>query len=133
MLIVLTVMIYVFGVPVRGSILLLILLSMLSSSAAWVGLACFNNCQNTSRGLAVCVHHHAAVGATIGIHVPALGNAHANLSGDLWYPVTYFIEILRGVVLRAADLADLLPWIGGWWLRAPLFSRSALEISQTDS
>ncbi len=28
-------------------------------------------------------------------------------------PVTYFIEILRGVVLRAADLADLLPWIGG--------------------
>ena len=28
-------------------------------------------------------------------------------------PVTYFIEILRGVVLRAADLIDLLPWIAG--------------------
>lgn len=28
-------------------------------------------------------------------------------------PVTYFIEILRGVILRAADLADLAPQIGG--------------------
>ena len=28
-------------------------------------------------------------------------------------PVTYFIEILRGVVLRAADLVDLVPQVAG--------------------
>jgi ABC-type multidrug transport system permease subunit len=28
-------------------------------------------------------------------------------------PVTYFLEILRGVVLRAADAVDLLPYIAG--------------------
>jgi ABC-type multidrug transport system permease subunit len=28
-------------------------------------------------------------------------------------PVTYFIEILRGIVLRAADLVDLIPSIVG--------------------
>lgn len=28
-------------------------------------------------------------------------------------PVTYFIEILRGIVLRGADFFDLLPWIAG--------------------
>ena len=28
-------------------------------------------------------------------------------------PVTYFIEILRGIVLRGADLADLLPQVVG--------------------
>ena len=28
-------------------------------------------------------------------------------------PVTYFIEILRGIILRAADLRDLVPHIAG--------------------
>lgn len=28
-------------------------------------------------------------------------------------PVTYFLEIVRGVVLRSADFADLLPYIIG--------------------
>jgi ABC-type multidrug transport system permease subunit len=28
-------------------------------------------------------------------------------------PVTYFIEILRGVILRGADLVDLLPHVIG--------------------
>ncbi len=28
-------------------------------------------------------------------------------------PVTYYIEILRGVVLRGADLIDLMPWVIG--------------------
>jgi hypothetical protein len=27
--------------------------------------------------------------------------------------VTYFLEILRGIILRGADWIDLLPWIGG--------------------
>ncbi|HBL43481.1 MAG TPA: ABC transporter permease, partial [Planctomycetaceae bacterium] len=28
-------------------------------------------------------------------------------------PVTYFLEILRGIVLRGADLVDLLPYVSG--------------------
>jgi len=28
-------------------------------------------------------------------------------------PVTYFLEILRGIVLRGADLVDLLPQVAG--------------------
>ncbi|WP_218932610.1 P-loop NTPase family protein [Roseimaritima multifibrata] len=28
-------------------------------------------------------------------------------------PVTYYFEILRGVVLRGADLSDLMPWVLG--------------------
>jgi ABC-type multidrug transport system permease subunit len=28
-------------------------------------------------------------------------------------PATYFIEILRGIILRAADLRDLLPQVAG--------------------
>ncbi len=31
----------------------------------------------------------------------------------LGIPATYYIEILRGVVLRGADLIDLVPWIVG--------------------
>ncbi len=29
------------------------------------------------------------------------------------FPVTYFIEILRGIILRGAGVFDLLTWIGG--------------------
>ena len=28
-------------------------------------------------------------------------------------PVTYFLQILRGIVLRGADIIDLAPWIFG--------------------
>jgi ABC-type multidrug transport system permease subunit len=28
-------------------------------------------------------------------------------------PVTYFIEILRGIVLRGAGFAELVPWVAG--------------------
>lgn len=114
MLIVLTVMVYVFGVPIRGSLPLLMALSLLF-------LVC-------SLGLGLLVSTVAktqldAVQSAFVIMLPSV-----LLSGFMFpraemptpiylvsfaIPVTYFIEILRGIVLRGADLVDLLPSVLG--------------------
>lgn len=111
---VLAVMIYMFGVSIRGNISLLISLSML-----------FMIC---SLGLGLLVSTLAktqleAVQFAFVIMLPSV-----LLSGFVFprsemplpiylvtfaIPVTYYIEILRGVVLRGADLSDLTPWIIG--------------------
>jgi ABC transporter DrrB family efflux protein len=109
MLIVMSVMVYVFAVPIHGSLPLLLILSML-----------FMVC---SLGLGLLVStltrtQLEAVQAAFVIMLPSV-----LLSGFVFprsemplpiylitflIPVTYFIEILRGVVLRGADFADLL-------------------------
>ncbi|MCA9139476.1 MAG: ABC transporter ATP-binding protein/permease, partial [Planctomycetales bacterium] len=114
LLTVLAVMIYVFGVNIRGSIVLLLGLSML-----------FMVC---SLGLGLLVSTLAktqleAVQFAFVIMLPSV-----LLSGFVFprsemplviyfatfaIPATYFIEILRGVVLRGADLIDLAPWVVG--------------------
>ncbi len=113
-LIVLAVMIYVFGVPVRGSMVLLIALSALFIVCS-LGL-----------GLLVSTLAKTQVEAMQFAFIIMLPSVL--LSGFMFprsempwpifivthaIPVTYYIEILRGVVLRSADLVDLLPWIGG--------------------
>lgn len=107
-LIVLCVMIYVFGVPINGSLALLLALSML-----------FMVC---SLGLGLLIStlaktQLAAVQFAFIIMLPSV-----LLSGFMFprsemplpiyavthlIPVTYFIEILRGIVLRNADICDL--------------------------
>jgi ABC transporter DrrB family efflux protein len=114
MLIVSSVMIYVFEVPINGSITLLLLLSML-----------FMVC---SLGLGLLVSTVArtqleAVQFAFVIMLPSV-----LLSGFMFprsemplpiflvtfgIPATYFIEILRGIVLRGADALDLIPSIVG--------------------
>jgi ribosome-dependent ATPase len=114
MLIILSVMIYIFGVPINGSIALLLTLSML-----------FMVC---SLGLGLLVSTVArtqleAVQFAFVIMLPSV-----LLSGFMFprsemplpiylmtfgIPVTYFIEILRGIVLRGADLLDLIPSVVG--------------------
>ncbi len=114
LLTVLAVMIYVFGVDIRGSISLLLALSML-----------FMVC---SLGLGLLVSTLAktqleAVQFAFVIMLPSV-----LLSGFVFprsemplpiylitfaIPATYFIEILRGVVLRGADFIDLVPWVVG--------------------
>ncbi len=114
LLTVLAVMIYVFGVEIRGSIVLLLSLSML-----------FMVC---SLGLGLLVSTIAktqleAVQFAFVIMLPSV-----LLSGFVFprsemplpiylvtfaIPATYFIEILRGVVLRGADFIDLFPWVVG--------------------
>ena len=114
LLTVLAVMIYVFGVDIRGSISLLLALSML-----------FMVC---SLGLGLLVSTLAktqleAVQFAFVIMLPSV-----LLSGFVFprsemplpiylvtfaIPATYFIEILRGVVLRGADFVDLIPSVAG--------------------
>jgi ABC transporter DrrB family efflux protein len=114
MLIVLTVMIYVFGVPINGSILLLLALSML-----------FMVC-SLSLGLLISTLAKTQLEAVQYAFVIMLPSVL--LSGFVFprsemplpiyvltfaIPATYFIEILRGVVLRAADFRDLVPPVVG--------------------
>jgi ribosome-dependent ATPase len=114
LLIVLTVMIYLFGVPINGSVVLLLTLSML-----------FMVC-SLSLGLLVSTLSKTQLEAVQFAFVIMLPSVL--LSGFMFprsemplpiyiltfgIPVTYFIEILRGIVLRGADLMDLIPSIVG--------------------
>ena len=114
LLIVVAVMIYVFGVAINGSIPLLMLLSML-----------FMVC-SLSLGLLVSTLSKTQLEAMQFAFVIMLPSVL--LSGFMFprsemplpiyivtfgIPVTYYIEILRGIVLRGADLFDLLGSVAG--------------------
>lgn len=114
LMIVAAVMIYVFGVPINGSIPLLTVLSML-----------FMVC---SLGLGLLVSTLAKTQLEAFQFAFVIMLPSVLLSGFMFprsemplpiylvtfgIPVTYYIEILRGVVLRAADLRDLLPAVVG--------------------
>ncbi len=109
MLIVMSVMVYVFGVPIHGNLALLLSLSMLFMVCS-LGL-----------GLLVSTLAKSQIEAMQFAFVIMLPSVL--LSGFVFprsemplpiylitfaIPVTYFIEILRGVVLRGADFIDLL-------------------------
>ena len=113
-IIVLSVMVYVFQVPIRGDLFLLLELSLLF-------LIC-------GLGLGLLVStlaktQLAAIQFAFLIMLPSV-----LLSGFMFprsempppvymitfaIPVTYFLEILRGIVLRGAQFTDLLPHVTG--------------------
>jgi ABC transporter DrrB family efflux protein len=111
-LVMLNVMVYAFGVPIRGSVGLLLSLAMLF-------LIC-----GLGLGLLISTIARTQVAAVQAAFVVMLPSVL--LSGFVfprsqmpWYiyavtfaiPVTYYLEILRGIVLRGADWIDLLPQI----------------------
>jgi ABC transporter DrrB family efflux protein len=113
-LIVLCVMVYIFGVPIHGSIPLLLSLSTLF-------LVC-----SLGLGLLVSTLAKTQVAALMFAFMIMLPSVL--LSGFMFprsempqiiflithaIPVTYFIEILRGVVLRGSDFIDLIPSVVG--------------------
>lgn len=113
-LVVLTVMVYVFGVPIAGSVPLLMVLATLF-------LVC-----GLGLGLLISTIAKTQLGAVQGAFIILLPSVL--LSGFMFpraempfviylitfcIPVTYFIEILRGIVLRGSDLIDLLPAVAG--------------------
>ena len=113
-LIVLSVMVYVFGVPINGSIPLLL------------GLSCLFLVCSLGLGLLVSTLARTQVAALMFAFMIMLPSVL--LSGFMFprsemppiihaityaIPVTYFIEILRGVVLRGSDFLDLIPSVVG--------------------
>jgi ribosome-dependent ATPase len=113
-LIVLVVMVYLFGVPINGNMVLLLgLCLMFLVCALGLGLM-ISTVAKTQMG---------AIQAAFLVMFPSV-----LLSGFMFprsemplpiyllsygIPVTYFLEILRGIVLRGADLVDLLPSVSG--------------------
>ncbi|PQO27371.1 ABC transporter ATP-binding protein [Blastopirellula marina] len=114
LLIVLSVMIYAFGVPVNGSIPLLLVLSMLFMVCS-LGLGLFVSTVATTQLEAVQFAFIIMLPSVLlsGFMFPRSEMPLPIYVITFAIPVTYFIEILRGIVLRAADFWDLIPSVLG--------------------
>ncbi|MCA9168138.1 MAG: ABC transporter ATP-binding protein/permease, partial [Planctomycetales bacterium] len=113
-LLVLTIMVYVFHVPIRGSLGLLIALSMLFIICG-LGLGLFVSTLATSQVSAMQFAFLAMLPSVLlsGFMFPRSEMPLPIYVVSFAIPVTYFIEILRGIVLRGATWTDLLPWMAG--------------------
>jgi ribosome-dependent ATPase len=114
MLIVSSVMIYVFGVPINGSITLLLLLSMLFMVCS-LGLGLLISTIATTQLEAVQFAFVIMLPSVLlsGFMFPRSEMPLPIYLVTFAIPATYFIEILRGIVLRGADAFDLIPSIVG--------------------
>jgi ribosome-dependent ATPase len=113
-LIVLTVMIYVFGVTINGSIQLLLLLTMLFMVCS-LGLGLLVSTLSKTQLEAVQFAFVIMLPSVLlsGFMFPRSEMPFPIYVLTFTIPVTYFIEILRGIVLRGADFLDLVPSIIG--------------------
>jgi ribosome-dependent ATPase len=113
-LIVLTVMIYVFSVPIQGSVTLLIALAMLFMVCS-LGLGLLVSTIAKSQVEAVQFAFVVMLPSVLlsGFVFPRDGMPLPIRAISYLIPVTYFIEILRGIVLRGAEFRHLVgPTIG---------------------
>lgn len=114
MLLVLTVMVYVFGVPINGSLPLLVSLSALFLVCALgLGLLVSTVARTQVEALQLAFMIMLPSVLLSGFMFPREEMPLPIWALTYFIPVTYFIEILRGIVLRGADFLDLLPWISG--------------------
>ena len=110
----LTVMVYVFGVPINGSLPLLLGLSLLFLVCG-LGLGLFVSTISKTQLQAIQFAFLIMLPSVLlsGFMFPRSQMPLPIYLVTFAIPVTYFIEILRGVVLRGADLVDLLPHVVG--------------------
>jgi ABC transporter DrrB family efflux protein len=114
MLIVLAVMVAVFGVPIHGNLGLLLALSMLFLVCA-LGLGLLVSTLATTQLQAM---QFAFLMMLPSVLLSGFVFPRNEMPGPIYLisfaiPVTYFIEILRGIVLRDADFLDLVPQVVG--------------------
>jgi ABC transporter DrrB family efflux protein len=112
--VILAVMVYVFGVPIHGNISLLLALSALFLICS-LGLGLFISTISVSQFQAVQFSFLFTLPSALlsGFMFPRSEMPEPIYWLSFAIPVTYYIEILRGIVLRAADFTDLLPQVAG--------------------
>jgi ABC transporter DrrB family efflux protein len=113
-LIVLGVMVYLFGVPIRGNLFLLMGLTALflvCSLGLGLLVSTIAKTQVTAMQFAFIVMLPSVL--LSGFVFPRSEMPFLIYIFTFTIPVTYFIEILRGIVLRGADFVDLIPSIVG--------------------
>jgi ribosome-dependent ATPase len=110
MLIVLTVMVYVFGVPIRGSLVLLLRLSTLFLVCALgLGLLVSTIARTQLEAMQLAFMIMLPTVLLSGFMFPRSEMPLVIYVFTYAIPATYFLEMLRGIVLRGADLVDLVP------------------------
>ncbi len=108
MLIVLTVMVFVFGVPIHGSLLLLFgLASLFLVCALSLGLLVSTLAKTQLQAMQFAFLFMLPSVLLSGFVFPREEMPLPLYCISFGIPVTYFVEILRGIVLRGADLIDL--------------------------
>jgi ribosome-dependent ATPase len=113
-LVVLTVMVFIFGVPIHGSLPLLLSLSLLFLVCG-LGLGLFVSTVSQTQLQAIQFAFLIMLPSVLlsGFVFPRSQMPTPIYLLTFAIPVTYFIEILRGVVLRGADFLDLLSHVTG--------------------
>jgi ABC transporter DrrB family efflux protein len=113
-LIVLTVMVYLFGIPINGSLFLLIALTALFLVCG-LGLGLLISTLAKSQVAAMQFAFMVMLPSVLlsGFVFPRAEMPMAIYLFTFTIPATYFIEILRGIVLRGADILDLMPQVVG--------------------
>ncbi len=113
-LIVLCIMVFVFDVPIRGSIGLLLGLSALFILCSLsLGLYVSSIAKTQVEALQFSFIIMLPSVLLSGFMFPRSEMPLPVYLGTHLLPATYFIEILRGIILRDTDLVDLMPWIAG--------------------
>lgn len=112
--IVLSVMVFVFGVPIHGDLLLLLLLSSLfvvTSLGIGLLVSTVSRTQLQAMQFAFLVMLPSVL--LSGFMFPRAEMPTPIYLVTFLLPVTYFVEILRGIVLRGAELVHLWPHVVG--------------------
>lgn len=114
MVLVLAVMVFGFGVPIAGNLLLLLLLSVLFLICG-LGLGLLVSTLAGSQLTAIQLAFLITLPSVLlsGFIFPRAQMPLPIYLLSFAIPVTYFLEVLRGIVLRGADLQDLLPQVAG--------------------
>lgn len=109
-LIVLNVMVWLFGVSIRGDVLLLLTLSFLFLLCA-LGLGLFVSTMSRTQVQAFQFAFIFMLPSVLlsGFMFPRSQMPLPIYAVSSLIPVTYYLEILRAIVLRGADLADIVP------------------------
>jgi ribosome-dependent ATPase len=113
-LIILLVMVFVFGVQIQGSLVLLLAFVVLFLfTALGLGLLVSTIAKTQLQAIQVAFMIMLPSILLSGFVFPREGMPLPIYLLGFAIPVTYFLEILRGVILRAADFGDLLPHVAG--------------------